>query len=253
MSIKIIYTKLKGLIQETGSGVEINGNTSMVGTTKIVGPQPRTGTNPQTEPLALTVSGSMGVEVSNNSSFIVQVPRQSKPAIHVRADISHVRVGIGCEPATSVLHVSSSADSGGMMFDGNPGDATYLTFRKQAATSPGGQWSFVHRGDSTPVFWFWGYDGSTYKNAWKFDYDAGEMSFSSNADYGVIIGDTGVDDTAQLEVTSTTKGFLPPRLTDTQRDAITGPATGLTIYNTTTDKLNFYNGSAWRAVDDSAV
>jgi len=251
LSIKIIYTKLKGLIQETGSGVEINGNTSMVGTTKIVGPQPRTGTNPQTEPLALTVSGSMGVEVSNNSSFIVQVPRQSKPAIRVGADISHVRVGIGCEPAYSVLHVSSSVDSGGMMIDGNPGDATYLTFKKQAATSPGGQWAFVHRGDSTPVFWFWGYDGSTYKNAWRFDYDAGEMSFSSDASYGVIIGDTGVDDTAQLEVTSTTKGFLPPRLTTTQRDNISSPATGLMIYNTTSDKLNFYNGTNWEEVTSS--
>ena len=42
-------------------------------------------------------------------------------------------------------------------------------------------------------------------------------------------------------------------MTDTQRDDITSPATGLTIYNTTTDKLNFFNGTNWRAVDDSAV
>lgn len=53
---------------------------------------------------------------------------------------------------------------------------------------------------------------------------------------------------AALEVTSTTKGMLPPRMTTAQRDAITSPPTGLTIYNTTTSALNTYNGTAWVAV-----
>ncbi len=54
--------------------------------------------------------------------------------------------------------------------------------------------------------------------------------------------------TAIVEMTSTTKGFLPPRMTTTDRDNISTPAAGLTIYNTTTNKLNFYNGSSWEAV-----
>lgn len=54
-----------------------------------------------------------------------------------------------------------------------------------------------------------------------------------------------------LDVRSTTKGFLPPRMTTTQRDAISSPAAGLMIYNTTTNKLNFYNGTAWEAVTSS--
>lgn len=54
--------------------------------------------------------------------------------------------------------------------------------------------------------------------------------------------------TAKLELVSTTQGFLPPRMTTTQRDAITSPATGLEIYNTTTNVPNFYNGTAWTAV-----
>jgi hypothetical protein len=69
----------------------------------------------------------------------------------------------------------------------------------------------------------------------------------------VYVGSGSIEATAAMEVESTTKGFLPPRMTDTQRDAITSPATGLMIYNTTTNKVNFYNGSAWRAIDDSAV
>jgi len=55
-----------------------------------------------------------------------------------------------------------------------------------------------------------------------------------------------------LECDSTTKAFLPPRMTTTQRNAIGGgvanPATGSVIYNTTTNVLNFWNGSAWGAV-----
>ncbi|HYE86449.1 MAG TPA: hypothetical protein VEA16_08850 [Vicinamibacterales bacterium] len=53
------------------------------------------------------------------------------------------------------------------------------------------------------------------------------------------------DTSAVLQLTSTTSGFLPPRMTSTQRDAISSPATGLTIYNTTTNTLQIYNGSAW--------
>jgi hypothetical protein len=51
-----------------------------------------------------------------------------------------------------------------------------------------------------------------------------------------------------LDVSSTTKGFLPPRMTTAQRDAISSPPAGLVIYNTSTNVLNFYNGSAWGAV-----
>ncbi len=50
---------------------------------------------------------------------------------------------------------------------------------------------------------------------------------------------------AQLDVSSTTKGFLPPRMDSTQRNAIASPATGLTIYNTTLKSVQVYNGTGW--------
>ncbi len=53
------------------------------------------------------------------------------------------------------------------------------------------------------------------------------------------------DASSILEMRTSTKGLLMPRLTTTERDAITSPATGLIIYNTTTSKFNFYNGSSW--------
>ncbi len=51
--------------------------------------------------------------------------------------------------------------------------------------------------------------------------------------------------TAVLQVDSTTQGFLPPRMTTTERDAIATPEEGLVIYNTTTKTLQFHNSFSW--------
>jgi hypothetical protein len=61
----------------------------------------------------------------------------------------------------------------------------------------------------------------------------------------VAIGNTNPNVTAQLDVDSTTRGFLPPRLTTSQRNLITTPATGLQIYNTTDNVMQHYNGTSW--------
>jgi hypothetical protein len=56
---------------------------------------------------------------------------------------------------------------------------------------------------------------------------------------------------SMLDVTSTSKGFLAPQMTKTQRDLITTPATGLLIYQTdNTPEFYYYNGSAWVLLED---
>lgn len=51
---------------------------------------------------------------------------------------------------------------------------------------------------------------------------------------------------------STTSGFLPPRMTKTQRDAISSPATGLVVYQTdNTPGLRCYNGTNWIKYSES--
>jgi hypothetical protein len=64
----------------------------------------------------------------------------------------------------------------------------------------------------------------------------------------VGIGTTSPNANAILDVASTTKAFMPPRMTTVQRDAIASPGAGMVIYNTTTNVLNFHNGSIWGAV-----
>lgn len=59
------------------------------------------------------------------------------------------------------------------------------------------------------------------------------------------------DNSAMLDVQSTSKGMLVPRLTSAQRDAMGTPATGLLIFNTTTGSFWFKNKVRWVELVDS--
>ncbi len=65
----------------------------------------------------------------------------------------------------------------------------------------------------------------------------------------VAINTTGIEapQSAMLSVSHGSKGFLPPRMTQSQRDAISSPATGLLIYQTDgTGGYYYYDGTAWK-------
>lgn len=71
-----------------------------------------------------------------------------------------------------------------------------------------------------------------------------QFSFAQN----VGIGTTIPNPSAQLDVTSTTKGLLIPRMTLGERTHIFAPATGLMVYETTSNSFWFYNGSVWSQI-----
>ena len=69
---------------------------------------------------------------------------------------------------------------------------------------------------------------------------------------GTAINTTGTAAAASaiLDVNSTTQGMLVPRTTP---GSISGtPATGLMIYNTSTNQFNYYNGTAWTVIGGSS-
>lgn len=66
----------------------------------------------------------------------------------------------------------------------------------------------------------------------------------------VAIGTSIPDASALLDLNSVSKGLLPPRMTQVERDAIASPAKGLIIYNTTTNALDINNGTPLAKVWD---
>ena len=63
----------------------------------------------------------------------------------------------------------------------------------------------------------------------------------------VGIGTSNVNSSARLQIDATNKGFLPPRMTSTQRNSLTTPA-GLVIYNSTDNRLDVLQDATWRSM-----
>lgn len=64
---------------------------------------------------------------------------------------------------------------------------------------------------------------------------------------GTIFGAATKNASAKVQIDSTTQGFLPPRMTTVQRDAIASPVAGLVVYNTSTNKLNVFT-TVWETI-----
>ena len=102
-----------------------------------------------------------------------------------------------------------------------------------------------------------GYNQQPQSNVGDYQINIGGAIFATNANGSaaspagqVGIGTSSPHTSAILDLTSTTKGLLLPRLTTTQINAISTPAAGLTVYNTDINLPCFYNGTAWRRVLD---
>lgn len=73
------------------------------------------------------------------------------------------------------------------------------------------------------------------------------MSYTSSQPFCINVASGAHQASASFQIDSTTKGFLPPRMTTTQRTAITGTA-GLMVYDTTVNKLFVHNGVGWEQI-----
>ena len=68
------------------------------------------------------------------------------------------------------------------------------------------------------------------------------MQFIEDGSIGI---GTTPDASALFDIASTTKGFLPPRMTNAQRAAIASPAEGLMIFNTDNKGVAYRDGTNW--------
>jgi len=67
----------------------------------------------------------------------------------------------------------------------------------------------------------------------------------------VGIGTTAPNSSAALDVSSSTKGMLIPRMSSVQRKAIANAAAGLLVYDTDKGSVMFFDGTEWRTLSFS--
>ena len=73
------------------------------------------------------------------------------------------------------------------------------------------------------------------------------LIFISLTGYAQVgIGTVTPDASSALDISATDKGFLIPRMTTVQRNAITSPAMGLQVYDTDTKSVWIFDGTAWK-------
>jgi hypothetical protein len=148
--------------------------------------------------------------------------------------------------ATGNLAINTTADAG-FKLDVNgtarlkgTGDALTLDYTAQSLR-------FYNDGSSNPIYLIQSNSASKLAVGYTFNYyfsfDHARKSVAISTDSGA--GAPQANASAVLDLTSTSKGFLPPRMTTTQKNAIATPATGLMVYDTTLNLMALYNGTTW--------
>ncbi len=163
-------------------------------------------------------------------------------------------VGIGTSTPTTPLHIVGSTGTLATFSDGTVtgliGTGTSkLFFGSSTNTSVSirvnGNDIFVVGGTSFRPLNTNAYDIGTSSLGFKDAFITGSMILGASSGSPVA--------SSILDIQSTTKGILITRMTTTQMNAISSPATGLLIFNTTTNSLWRYTGSAWIDNSSSAI
>jgi hypothetical protein len=150
-------------------------------------------------------------------------------------DSTNKRLGIGTSSPSTTIHATASGAVAKFVSTGyvqntveisDPDGYTYITNGQFKV----GSVPFVINANGSYI---------TYQTG---GVDRMRIAYSGN----VGIGTTSPNTAAILDLTSTTQGLLLPRMTKTQRDAISSPVAGLAIYQTdNTPGLRVYNGTNW--------
>lgn len=102
---------------------------------------------------------------------------------------------------------------------------------------------------SGPVFKMNGNSTPTFKMVDSSNFNC----IVTHANWTGIAKGTVENTSAALQTDSTSRGWLPPRMTDAQVRAIATPAVGLTMYNTDLDCPVFYSSAGWRKISHSVM
>ena len=200
-----------------------------------------------TSALNLQIGGVNKLGASSNGINIID--RLTVNSSNVDTSARAVIKGSGSTSATTSLLVQNSSalealkitDDGTSVFKSASGTLMTLNANGDIYTGIGNNAQIQVLNSSSvisarsPSFWFRNDGGPT--GQYYANFTGGQFAIGKSTTQAVA--------SALIEMSSTTMGFLPPRMTTTQKNAIASPAAGLQVYDTTTNKLCCYNGSTW--------
>jgi hypothetical protein len=195
-------------------------------------------------------------------------------------------VGIGTNTPIGILHLKRTAATTRMVMDGDAGQSKIITYRTaglqrfglyvnntaESGSNVGSDFAIRAYNDAgtlltTPVFikrstgnvginTLTGTaklqvvgSGSTSATTSLLVQNSAASNLMSVLDNGNVgIGTNAPNASAVLQADSTTKGFLPPRMTTAEKNAIATPAAGLMVYDTTLNKLCVRTATAWETI-----
>lgn len=160
-------------------------------------------------------------------------------------ELTHVDSATGVTTGGFDYHTNISAGSSAVIYHyyGGSNNISYDSGFIIRATRPGVGFFNESMVYTTPaantgnILWV-GHDwGGAYRDDFRV-FASGHVGLNTNSGSDIS--------SAQLAITSTTAGFLPPRMSNTQMNAISSPVAGLVVWNSDSLSLFTYDGTAWR-------
>jgi hypothetical protein len=176
--------------------------------------------------------------VTNNQAN-VQVRKNGNSFIIVQNPLNNV-TGQAFE-ASKIVYLNGTTDYVDFtIYQASTGSVNIL----QGTANGSGTWfsaSLIVGGNSA----FTGGGTTNYVSKWTSSSSLGDSQIFDNGT-SVGFGTASPNSSAILELSATTKGFLPPRMTEAQRTSISSPALGLMVYQTDgSDGVYVYKASGW--------
>lgn len=181
----------------------------------------------------------IGSNVYNADDTFLDIGNETVSIMRFSRTTKHVLIGLTADDGTNMLQVG-----GPISIEPASGSASLLLNKATSSTLSRLQW--LTAGTSK---WVMG-NGIFTTDDTNLDIgtDGSSIIRLSASALTVTIGSQTAVATAKLAVVSTTQGFLPPVMTTTQKNAISTPAEGLIVYDSTLHKLSVRTASTWETV-----
>ena len=175
-------------------------------------------------------AGGLGIFDGTDYRFVI---KNGNVGIGETSPISRLQIkGSGSTSATTSLLVQNSA-----------GTELFRVYDNTGIVGAGARFGDVIVGNYV-------FNGTNIR---EISVNANALVMQATQGTGVVMGTTTLDASAFLQVNSTTRGFLPPRMTTAQRNAIASPVNSLIVFDTDLQNICYRRDGVWVQVSYTAA